>query len=101
MGSFPNKIVNGSEPQNLTYRRSNFPFNHFSRHHSSLTAYTAYNGQLWALFWGYVGVAVLFNPLIPIYLSKGIWAVIDVVIAGLYLVCVYRYCFVQDSKSSA
>lgn len=31
--------------------------------------------------WFFVAVAILFNPFIPIYLDKGLWMVIDVVVA--------------------
>ena len=37
--------------------------------------------------WVYIflGIAILFNPLLPIYLSKGIWIPIDIVVGILYL----------------
>jgi hypothetical protein len=37
------------------------------------------NQSLWALV--LVGVAILFNPVIPIYFSRGAWAIIDVLVA--------------------
>ena len=33
----------------------------------------------------WIGVAILFNPLIPIYLDRSMWAVLDIVTAVLYL----------------
>lgn len=33
----------------------------------------------------WLGVAILFNPLIPIYLDRSMWAVLDIVTAVLYL----------------
>ena len=35
--------------------------------------------QGWA--WGFIGVAILFNPLYPIYLDKSVWQLIDVAAA--------------------
>ena len=32
-------------------------------------------------FWVFITIAVLFNPLIPIHLSKDIWVVLDLLIA--------------------
>ncbi|WP_375781496.1 DUF6804 family protein [Burkholderia ubonensis] len=34
-----------------------------------------------------IGVAILFNPLIPIYLKRHSWAVIDLLIAAIFLMC--------------
>ena len=34
-------------------------------------------------------VALLFNPIIPIYLSRGIWAPIDIATAALFLVSIF------------
>ena len=36
---------------------------------------------LWVIF---AGVVVLFNPIIPIHLSRDIWFFIDLVVAGLF-----------------
>lgn len=33
----------------------------------------------------FLGIAILFNPIIPIYLSKGIWIPIDITVSILYL----------------
>jgi len=47
-------------------------------------AYTAYNWQkMWAV-WLFGFVAVLFNPLIPIRLSREIWQPINVICALLF-----------------
>lgn len=37
------------------------------------------------LMWGMGFIAVLFNPLIPVALGKGLWAVIDIVVAIIFL----------------
>jgi hypothetical protein len=47
-------------------------------------AFMAYNWQkMWAV-WLFGFIAVLFNPLIPIHLSREIWQPIDVVCGVLY-----------------
>jgi len=38
--------------------------------------------QLWCFF---IGVAILFNPIFPIYLSKNIWMPIDLIVAGSFV----------------
>ena len=49
-------------------------------------AYAAYNWQkIWA-GWLFGFIAVLFNPLIPIHLSHGLWQPIDVICALLFVV---------------
>ena len=37
--------------------------------------------QLWVIF---AGIVILFNPLIPIHLSRDLWVFIDLVVAGLF-----------------
>lgn len=52
-------------------------------------AYIAYNWQkLWAT-WLFGFIAVLFNPLIPIHLSRELWQPIDLVCAVLFVVIVF------------
>jgi hypothetical protein len=48
-------------------------------------AYSAFGDgkQGWAVTFG--AICVLFNPIVPIYLSKGIWAPIDIVGALVFL----------------
>jgi uncharacterized membrane protein YccC len=65
------------------------------------TAYGAYFASTdeqkkpaWA--WTFGIIAILFNPFIPIHLSRDIWAVIDVAIA---LVLVVSLLFLRESKS--
>ena len=49
-------------------------------------AYTAYNWQkMWAV-WLFGFVALLFNPLIPIHLSRELWQPIDVICALTFTV---------------
>ena len=37
-----------------------------------------------------VMVTILFNPLIPIHFDKGIWVVIDFVVAVLFVVSIFK-----------
>jgi len=52
-------------------------------------AYTAFELEKikWTFLMGFI--ALLFNPLIPIYLTKGIWVVIDVVTAILFVIAIF------------
>ena len=52
-------------------------------------AFTAYNWQkMWAM-WLFGFIALLFNPLIPIHLSREIWQPIDVICAVLFVFIVF------------
>jgi len=52
-------------------------------------AFMAYNWQkIWAA-WLFGFIAVLFNPLIPIHLSREIWQTIDVVCGILFIIVVF------------
>ncbi len=35
-------------------------------------------------------IAILFNPIAPIYLDKGTWVVIDLIVAALFLVSMFK-----------
>ncbi len=48
------------------------------------TAFILYERKDEAWTWIFVGIAILFNPIIPIYLSREIWSVIDVIAAVLF-----------------
>ncbi len=50
---------------------------------AGVNAYNSYKKEKHILFIVFLGIAILFNPIIPIYLSKDIWIPIDV-IAGLF-----------------
>jgi hypothetical protein len=56
---------------------------------SVYVAFMAYNWQkLWAM-WPFGIVAILFNPLVPIHLSREIWQPIDLMTAVLFVVIVF------------
>ncbi len=35
-------------------------------------------------------IAIFFNPIAPIYLGKEVWAVIDFIVAGLFLISIFK-----------
>ncbi len=41
--------------------------------------------------WGMGFIALLFNPLIPIHLSKGLWAIIDLGVAAVFAVLLSKF----------
>ena len=51
---------------------------------SGFVAYSAFKGgnQAWAICFGII--CILFNPLFPVYLSRGMWAPIDIVVAIVF-----------------
>lgn len=45
-------------------------------------AYLAYNAESHIWMWLLAGIAILFNPIFPIYLERDLWNVIDLVTAA-------------------
>ncbi len=43
-------------------------------------------GWLWLM----IGIAILFNPILPIHLDKGTWAMIDFIVALLFLTSIFK-----------
>ena len=50
----------------------------------------AYKSKKQRWLWLMGGIAILFNPIVPIYLDKGIWAVIDFIVAVVFLVSIFK-----------
>ncbi|MBU3918883.1 hypothetical protein KKC63_03190 [Patescibacteria group bacterium] len=43
-------------------------------------------------FWALISIAILFNPIVPIYLGdKTIWGIIDVVVAGFFISLIIKF----------
>jgi len=40
--------------------------------------------------WVMGAIAILFNPIAPIYLNKGNWVVIDLIVAALFLISIFK-----------
>ena len=52
---------------------------------AGITAYLDYQaGNRGALVWGCAGIAILFNPIIPVHLVKEIWMFFNICVAGLF-----------------
>ena len=61
-------------------------------------AFTAYSWQkMWAV-WLFGFIALLFNPLIPIYLSRELWQPIDVICAVLFVVIIFQKLSEKNSE---
>jgi hypothetical protein len=55
------------------------------------TAYLKYkNSDRSLLLWACVIVAILFNPIIPIHLSREIWMALNIAVAGLFGFLAFR-----------
>ena len=56
----------------------------------AIGAYSAYlvvsKGRKEVWVWIFGAIAVLFNPILPIYLSKSTWQILDVIVAGIFLI---------------
>lgn len=56
----------------------------------SFLAYKSYQSAQFGWAISFVSVAILFNPLIPIYLSRAEWLPIDLLCASLFFVAGYQ-----------
>jgi len=52
--------------------------------------WTAYNLKMQGWVWLMASVAILFNPILPVHLDKGVWQVIDFIVASLFLFTVFK-----------
>jgi hypothetical protein len=53
--------------------------------------YTTHKDKI-AWFWGLVITAVLFNPIVPVYLyDKMLWNIIDVITAGIFIWLIIKF----------
>jgi hypothetical protein len=52
---------------------------------SVFIAYQAYKLERNLWIYIFAGMAILFNPIAPVYLDKSAWVLIDVVCAGMFL----------------
>lgn len=50
------------------------------------SAFLAYETKRTGWTWNLGGVAVLFNPIAPIYIARSLWSVIDIAV-GIALLC--------------
>ena len=56
---------------------------------AGITAFIAseQDNEIWMILFG--AIAILFNPIIPIYLDKEIWVVIDIIVAILFVLSTF------------
>jgi hypothetical protein len=57
---------------------------------SLYVAVKAYQQKKMSWTWIFCGVAVLFNPLIPIYLTRNVWSVVDLATAIVFATRIWR-----------
>jgi hypothetical protein len=66
---------------------------------ASYFAYLTYEVKPKWWFFIFIFIALLFNPIIPVYLDEDIWGVIDI-IAGIYFIAAIRKLRTNRSKIS-
>ncbi len=64
---------------------------------SAFNAYIAHQNE--AKFWlgFFIAIAVLFNPIVPIYMARQTWATVDIITAVIMLVSIF---FVRELKEN-
>lgn len=63
-----------------------------------LVAVTFFNSEKVEGMYLFAAIAILFNPILPIYLTKEIWAIIDIVAAGI-IVFIYPISHEQEQRN--
>ena len=56
---------------------------------AAVVAYNFYKQEKSSCTWVFGGIAVLFNPIAPIYLSKSTWVIFDIITAALFLASIF------------
>lgn len=56
--------------------------------YSAFLAYKSWEEKIDIWMWIFIVIAVLFNPIIPIYLNRELWAIIDIVIAIVFFISI-------------
>lgn len=44
--------------------------------------------KIW--LWIFAVIAILFNPIAPIHLSRELWSIIDLIVAGVFVIYMFR-----------
>lgn len=57
---------------------------------SGYLAYSAYNEKKNAWAWIFGILAILFNPILPIYLDRDTWSVIDAITAVIIFISIFK-----------
>lgn len=56
---------------------------------AAYSAYLYFQADRKGLFWFFAGMAVLFNPIAPIYLDKDTWQTLDLFAAAIFAVSIF------------
>ncbi len=56
---------------------------------ASYGAFMSIKIKVYGWIWILGIIALIFNPIIPVYLSKGIWAVIDIITALIFIISIF------------
>jgi len=56
---------------------------------SGITAYVSYESDKKSWMWLFGIITVLFNPLIPIYLDKEVWVIIDFIVGIIFIISIF------------
>jgi len=56
---------------------------------SCITAYLSYESEKKSLIWIFGIIAILFNPIVPIYLDKDVWVIIDFIVGIIFIISIF------------
>lgn len=57
---------------------------------SGYLAYKSWQEKINLWMWIFFIIAILFNPIIPIYLGRTLWAIIDIIVAAVLIVSIFQ-----------
>lgn len=57
---------------------------------SSYSIFIAYNEKYFGWLWIFLFIAILFNPIFPVYFDRTTWAYIDVCTAIIFIISIFK-----------
>jgi len=61
-------------------------------------SWLAYRSERQSWIWLFGFIALVFNPLIPLHLGRGLWKVIDLLVAVFLFISVFAFKLSEESK---
>ena len=62
-------------------------------------SWLAYKSERHAWIWIFGFIALVFNPLIPLHLGRGLWVVVDLLVAVFLIVSIFAFKLPKESKT--
>lgn len=68
---------------------------------SAYLTWLAYTHEKEEWSWVFGFIAILFNPIIPIYLYRELWVIIDLLVAGFLIISIFAFQLPEESDNES